>query len=179
MHAKSSGITAPKFLAQAIRPLADRLGLATLPLHVHEIIFSYLLYEFIFRLASPALSRLLWPRKYAAFRRRDRLNWDAHVVSMYQALFINAAALWCIFADPARAEHNEAGNWAERLWGYNGAAGMCQAFAAGYFVWDVVTSALHVDVMGASSLVHAVAALGVTCIGFVSFFLFAYGKSLC
>jgi hypothetical protein len=99
---------------------------------------------------------------------RNRLNWDVHMVSMYQALFINTAALWCIFADPARAMQNEPDSWAERLWGYNGAAGMCQAFATGYFLWDVVVSSVHLDVMGASSLVHAIAALAVTCIGFVS-----------
>jgi hypothetical protein len=100
--------------------------------------------------------------------RRDRLNWDVHVVSMYQALFINAAALWVMFTDPGRSTQSELGNWAERLWGYNGAAGMCQAFAAGYFLWDVVAGTVHLDVMGVNSLVHAVAALGVTCIGFVS-----------
>lgn len=90
------------------------------------------------------------------------------MVSMYQALFINSAALWVIFTDPARAIQNEPGNWAERLWGYNGAAGMCQAFAAGYFVWDCVVSLVHLDVMGMSSLVHAISALGVTLIGFVN-----------
>jgi hypothetical protein len=108
--------------------------------------------------------------------RRQRLNWDAHIVSMYQALFINTAALWVIFADPARSVQNAPWNWMERLWGYNGAAGMCQAFAAGYFLWDVVVSLSHLDVMGASSLVHAVSALGITSIGFVSDLL---GGGLC
>lgn len=88
------------------------------------------------------------------------------MVSMYQALFVNTAALWVIFTDPQRVIQN--GDWRERLWGYNGAGGMVQGFAAGYFLWDVIVSAIHLDVMGASSLVHAVCALGVTCIGFVS-----------
>lgn len=88
------------------------------------------------------------------------------MVSMYQALFINTVALWVIFTDPQRALQN--GDWRERLWGYNGAGGMVQGFAAGYFLWDVIVSVTHLDVMGASSLVHAVCALGVTCIGFVS-----------
>lgn len=88
------------------------------------------------------------------------------MVSMYQSLFINTVALWVIFADPQRALQN--GDWRERLWGYNGAGGMVQGFAAGYFLWDVVVSLVHFDVMGVSSLVHGVCALGVTCIGFVS-----------
>jgi hypothetical protein len=86
---------------------------------------------------------------------------------MYQALFVNGVALWVMATDPQRAAQNA--DWRERLWGYNGAAGMVQGFAAGYFLWDCVVSVLHVDVMGVSSLVHAVCALGVTCIGFVSF----------
>jgi hypothetical protein len=85
---------------------------------------------------------------------------------MYQALFINGVALWVILTDPQRAVQN--GDWRERLWGYNGAGGMVQGFAAGYFLWDVLVSAMHVDVMGVSSLVHAVSALAVTCFGFVS-----------
>ncbi|KIW04024.1 hypothetical protein, variant [Verruconis gallopava] len=88
---------------------------------------------------------------------------------MYQALFINTAALWVIFTDPERRIQNEPSNWAGRLWGYNGAIGMCQAFAAGYFLWDVLASTIHLDVMGMSSLVHAIAALGVTSIGFRPF----------
>lgn len=120
----------------------------------------------MFRVVSPMLSRWLIPKKYKSFNRRNRLNWDAHMVSMYQALFVNTAALWVIFTDPQRVIQN--GDWRERLWGYNGAGGMVQGFAAGYFLWDVIVSAIHLDVMGASSLVHAVCALGVTCIGFVS-----------
>lgn len=85
---------------------------------------------------------------------------------MYQALFINSVALWVIFTDPQRAVQN--GDWRERLWGYNGAGGMVQGFAGGYFLWDVVVSVEHLDVMGVSSLIHAISALGVTCIGFVS-----------
>lgn len=150
-----------------MEPLSNHLGLTTLPLHIHEVLFSYLLYEFLFRILSPYGSRALFPQKYASMSRRNRLNWDAHMVSMYQAIFINTAALWVIFRDPSRGTQNEGWNWGERLWGYNGAAGMVQAFAAGYFLWDCVVSSVHLDVMGASSLVHAVAALGITCIGFV------------
>jgi hypothetical protein len=162
-------ITGPAILADGIRPFSSALGLTSLPLHIHEILFSALLYEFIFRVASPILSRWLAAAQYKGFSRRNRLNWDAHVVSMWQALFINTAALWVIWTDPQREVQN--GDWRERLWGYNGAAGMVQGFAAGYFLWDVVTSCVHLDVMGLSSLIHAVSALGVTCIGFVSAFV--------
>ena len=95
------------------------------------------------------------------------MNWDAHMVSMYQALFINTAALWVIFADPARSVQNESWNWMERLWGYNGAAGMCQAFAAGYFLWDLIMCSWHIEIFGWGMLAHAVSALTVFALGYV------------
>jgi hypothetical protein len=88
---------------------------------------------------------------------------------MWQSLFINTVALWVIFTDPQREV--QYGDWKERLWGYNGAAGMVQGFAAGYFLWDVVVSVVHFDIMGSGSLLHAVSALGVTSIGFVGILL--------
>ncbi|KAF2436466.1 DUF887-domain-containing protein [Tothia fuscella] len=157
----------PAILSNSIRPFSEKIGLTTLHLHIHEILFAALLYEFIFRVASPICSRWLVPSRYGGLNRRNQLNWDAHMVSMWQALFINSVALWVIRTDPQRKVQNR--DWKERLWGYNGAAGMVQGFAAGYFLWDVVVSSLHLDVMGLSSLIHAVSALGVTCIGFRPF----------
>jgi hypothetical protein len=59
-------------------------------------------------------------------------------------------------------------DWKGRVWGYTGAGGMVQGFAAGYFLWDLGVSARHVKVLGLGSLVHAISALLVTSLGFVS-----------
>lgn len=59
-------------------------------------------------------------------------------------------------------------NLEERIWGYTGALGMTQAFAAGYFIWDVKISATNVGILGWGSLAHAVSALLITSLGFVS-----------
>ena len=56
----------------------------------------------------------------------------------------------------------------DRVWGYTGASGMVQAFAAGYFLWDLVTSAGNLDVHGPGALMHAASALAVSLLGFVS-----------
>ena len=58
-------------------------------------------------------------------------------------------------------------NLEERIWGYTGAMGMTQAFAAGYFIWDVKISAVNVGILGWGSLAHAVSALLITSLGFV------------
>ncbi len=59
-------------------------------------------------------------------------------------------------------------SWPERVWGYTGGGGMIQGFAAGYFLWDLVVSSMNVGVFGWGLLAHAIAALVVFCLGFVS-----------
>lgn len=61
--------------------------------------------------------------------------------------------------------------WEERVWGYTGADGMIQGFAAGYFLWDLWLCGMNVDVFGWGLLAHAVAALVVFMLGFVSILL--------
>ena len=58
-------------------------------------------------------------------------------------------------------------DWRERVYGYTGGDGMIQGFAAGYFLWDLCISVMHVDVFGWGMLAHAVSALMVFSLGFV------------
>lgn len=155
----------PLFLIEATQPVADALGLGTLPLHIHEIVFAFSFYQFVNVLLSPAISIWLFPNVYPQFSKRTRLNWDVHFVSMIQSLLITTLALWVIYADQERKDMG----WKERVWGYTGATGMIQAFAAGYFLWDLMMSSLHVSVLGWGSLAHAISALIVSTLGFVSF----------
>ena len=64
--------------------------------------------------------------------------------------------------------------WRGRIWGYSGAAGLIQAAALGYFLWDTSISAGWLDIMGVGSLIHAVAASAITMMGFVSRVLFSF-----
>lgn len=43
----------------------------------------------------------------------------------------------------------------ERLWGYTGAAGLVQALATGYFLFDLVVMIRYLDVFGLGMLAHA------------------------
>ena len=45
---------------------------------------------------------------------------------------------------------------------------MLQGVAAGYFQWDLMISAENMDVHGLGALAHAVSALAVSLLGFVS-----------
>lgn len=151
------------WLADWARPWGDWLNLPSLPLHIHEVIAAFLLYSVIFWPVSPIISSLLAPRHYSRLPRKRRLNWDAHVVSMFQSTLINGLAIWVMVVDDERSSMN----WQERVWGYTGAAGMVQAMAAGYFLWDFIVTSVNLDVFGLGTLAHAIAALLVYFLGFV------------
>lgn len=57
----------------------------------------------------------------------------------------------------------------ERVYGYTGGGGLIQAFAGGYFLWDLVVTVQNVRVFGVGMLFHAISALCVFSLGFVSF----------
>nr|OQO30715.1 hypothetical protein B0A51_01839 [Rachicladosporium sp. CCFEE 5018] len=145
--------------------LSRALHLHTLPLHANTLLLSALTYQTLFSLVSPPLSRRLAPRSYPTFPLKTRLNWDTRVTGLVQAVFICTAALRVIASDPTRV----GSTWETRLWGYSPAAGKVQAWAAGYFLWDILISTRWVDMYGPTALMHAVAAFVVTMIGFRPF----------
>lgn len=154
----------PPFLVDLTTPLANSLSLTTLPLHIHELLLATLFYHAICTVISPILSKILFPKIYPSLPPRTRLNWDVHVVSLTQSVVINTLALWVMWADGERG----AMGWEERVWGYDGAGGMIQGFAAGYFLWDLMICIRWLSVFGWGLLAHAMAALVVFSLGFVS-----------
>lgn len=158
------------WLSSAVQPLADYLGFQTLPLHIHEVLLSFFSYAFVENVVAPTVSQWLFPVKYAALSRNRRLNWNVHVVSLVQSTTINILALWILYADEERKNME----WQERIWGYTGAAGMIQGLAAGYFLWDLMISIIHVQAFGLGMLMHAISALIVFSFGFRPFVNF-YG----
>lgn len=56
----------------------------------------------------------------------------------------------------------------ERVHGYTGAIGLVQALATGYFIYDLIVSTLHINLFGVGMLFHAISALCVFSLGFVS-----------
>ena len=64
----------------------------------------------------------------------------------------------------------------ERVHGYTGGGGLIQAFAGGYFLWDLVVTVQNVSVFGIGMLFHAMSALCVFSLGFVSIALLLPAK---
>lgn len=154
----------PQFLQNLIEPLAARVGLQTVHLHTHEIIFAFALYQFLDSWVAPTVSTWLFPTFYPDLPLRTKINWNIHLVSLFQSVLICTLAFWVIIYDNDRRFLDANG----RILGYNGATGMTQAFAAGYFLWDVLISVRSFSILGPGSLAHAISALIIVCLGFVS-----------
>ena len=154
----------PEYLVKYVQPVADALHLHTLPLHFHEVLFAFALYHFTNKYVSPAFSRYFFPNVYPQLNVRTKLNWDVHIVSFVQSTVICGLALWVMLADE---ERNQMGK-IERVHGYTGGTGLVQAFAGGYFLWDLMVTVQNISVFGIGMLFHAISALCVFSLGFVS-----------
>ena len=157
----------PAVVVRALQPIAQRYHLLTLPWHAHEIITAFFIYLAIMIVLSPVCSDILIPNLYRNLSTKTQVNWNIRVVSTIQSIFICGIAFYVISSDRERYRMD----WEERIWGYTGAGGMVQAFAAGYFMWDVLISSMYIRILGVGSLLHGVCALLITCLGFVSQFL--------
>ena len=160
----------PAPISSIAQPVADALSLTTFPSHAHEVLFAFLIYHLIDTVIAPRFSVQFFPGTYSSLPPRTKINWNIRIVSTIQAIFICAVALWVIVTDVER----KGMNLEERISGYTGAVGMTQAFAAGYFIWDVKISAVNVGILGWGSLAHAISALLITSLGFVRLSLFEY-----
>jgi hypothetical protein len=153
----------PDWLRQRTEPFANYVSLKTLPLHVHELLLAFSFYYAVNLFVAPALSRYFFPRTYSSLNARTKANWDVHVVSFVQSTIICVLALWVTVKDEERSNMN----WAGRVHGYTGAGGLIQAFAGGYFLWDLVITLQNVSIFGPGMLAHAISALFVFSLGFV------------
>ncbi|KAF3119465.1 hypothetical protein TWF703_003341 [Orbilia oligospora] len=124
----------PDTIVKAVTPICETLGFTTLPKHFHEVVGAFLLYHVTNVYLSPLISPLLFPKTYRSFNKRNRINWDIHVVSLVQSTLICIVSLYAMFVDRERSEMDAK----QRVWGYTGLLGMTQAFGAGYFLWDLM-----------------------------------------
>lgn len=154
----------PAWLRDLAEPFALMLSSPTLSEHAHEVVLAFAFYQFIHSFLSPWLSPILFPQSYPKLSARTKVNWDIHVVSLVQSVLINAAALWVMYVDEERWSMSSA----ERVFGYTGACGLIQALAVGYFVYDLIVSAVYIKLFGIGMLFHAISALWVFSLGFVS-----------
>ena len=154
-------------MSTSIESLSFSLGLYTLPAHAYQLLGAFASYTLISQFLSPLLSSTFFPSIYNPLNRRTKINWDLRTTSFIQAALINSLALYTILVTDADLRTDS--DWRVRIWSYTPGAGLVQAFAAGYFLWDIWTSSIYLSVVGPGALVHAIAALIITMLGFRPF----------
>jgi hypothetical protein len=88
-----------------------------------------------------------------------------HCAFMVQSVAICVLALFVITVDQERRDMN----LEERMWGYTEAAGLVQALATGYLLFDLVVMVRYLRVFGLGMLAHALSCLLTYTLGFVRF----------
>ncbi|KAG0137930.1 hypothetical protein HOY82DRAFT_575813 [Tuber indicum] len=156
-------------LTQLVKPYAAKIGLHSLPFHIHQVIAAVVAYSLIYIVISPILSSI-FSETYRNFDKRTRVNWNVHVVSFIQSIFICALAIWAACNDPTRdAWSTDSVAMLKRTFGHSKTQGAVQAYAEGYFIWDLFISAWHLDIFGLGFLAHAASAVMVFSLGFRPF----------
>jgi len=155
----------PPSVIKLFTPICEKLGFNVLPRHIHVVLGGALFYQLCF-LVSPFLSSPL--KSYRTLRRRSKINWDIHLVSMIQALIICHLA-YLALGDPVLK--------ADRVFGYSAFGGDVAALACGYFVWDTYVSLKYAGLFGIGFALHGIASLYVFLFGFRPFLMY-YGPAV-
>ncbi len=120
------------WVTQAVQPYADQLGIPAIAPHVPTVVLSLTSWVTI-QYLSAVLSPKLFPKRFAKFDRRTRVNWDIHVVSFVHAAIVTpaAAAIWWQVQQSGGLAAKNHPLAIDRLRGYDYEAGQVYAIALG------------------------------------------------
>lgn len=133
--------------------------------HWHEVIGSFLMYTGIQLLSYP-ICRRLFGTKYSLLDKKTRINFDIHVVSMFQAV-ISILSIIPMWNHPLLSDSRLDPSLS--VTGYYPYGGFVGSSTTGYFLWDFVMCAVCYKLFGLGFLAHAVAALTVFLFSFIPF----------
>ncbi|KAF8637325.1 hypothetical protein AX17_002827 [Amanita inopinata Kibby_2008] len=145
------------------RFIVEILGLSKLPPHLPALAISFFLFLFIHQVVSPILSRRVAPISYGAIKsRKARNTWAIHVVSQCHVLVIVPLALRYIMLEkPDGDDHHD------RAFGWDEHAGLVNAIACGYFLWDSLDAIVNFIDMG--FIIHGLACFAIYIMSFKPF----------
>ncbi|ODQ67578.1 DUF887-domain-containing protein [Nadsonia fulvescens var. elongata DSM 6958] len=135
-------------LADWIRPYTEPYGFKAIPIHFHEILFSFAFYHLMF-LSLPFITPL-FVKSYKSMSLRTKVNTDIHIVSQLQAVLILVLS-WPLFTDEALNN--------DIIRGYTPYSGFVSAMACGYFIWDSYVCLRYINLFGPSFLLHGFSSL--------------------
>jgi hypothetical protein len=153
----------PEILVTVFEPVGDFLGLPHLPNHIHELLFSLLLFHVIYTRLSPTITTYLFPKIYPAYSHEKKVDWDCHIVSLTQSIINSVISMYVIFYD----EERKSMTWQERVWGYTEPSNVALGVANGYFVWHAIMMIKYKYMYGWSMVAHGFCCLLIMLPGWV------------
>jgi hypothetical protein len=163
MHDPLQNLT-PQILETIFHPTGDILNLPHLTAHIHELLFSLLVYHLIYTRISPLISSILFPKVYPSLKSKDKIDWDLHAVSLTQSIVNSSLSLFILFYDEERLNMT----WQERVWGFTEASNMLLAIANGYFIFHFLVMVIHRETYGWGMVIHGISVLAIMLPGLVS-----------
>lgn len=119
--------------------------------HLHEIVLSFVFYQFIlYPIIAPWLNKLFFGKHYTELEsRKTKLNFDIHTVSMFQCI-LSLVLVYPILFTPLSL------NIATY---YDPYSSLVSSLTMGYFMWDLCVCLRHFSLFGVGFLGHACASL--------------------
>ncbi|KAH8816679.1 TLC domain-containing protein [Xylogone sp. PMI_703] len=145
-----------------IQSACDRIHLPLLPPYLLQFLLTFLAYQLFYIHIGPGISARFFPKSYAHFKGKEKLDWDIDVVSFTQALLNFYLALQVVLFDDERKRMN----WQERVWGYTEPTAKVLAIANGYFTWHLIMMVRYWKIYGWSMVAHGVATSSLMICGF-------------
>lgn len=135
-------------LSDFVGPIGKKYGYESLGDHIHEILFTFIFYDMVYRLSgviSPSISK-----GYRSLSHRTQINFDIHVASMVNCLIL-LVLIFPMFNDPILA--------LDKVLSYTPYGGFVCSVACGYFLWDAITCLRFMKLFGPGFAIHGVSAL--------------------
>ncbi|KAH3902482.1 Tda4p SCDLUD_000059 [Saccharomycodes ludwigii] len=121
-------------------------------IHLHEIVGSFIFYQFIlYQWLAPNFNKFFFRKAYTKIEdKKLKVNFDIHVVSMVQCLISIYLVLPPAITQPFGLNINSYTD------SYNS---MVSSVSVGYFLWDLCVCVQHFNLFGLQFLCHCLASL--------------------
>ncbi|ORY37830.1 TLC domain-domain-containing protein, partial [Leucosporidium creatinivorum] len=144
---ESPSLAAPAWLESLVDPFCTLIGFTKLASVLHIALIACAA-SFALQTVSHFICPKLFPKTYPKIRAKQD-DWDLHVVGWAYALIATPLALDLIL-------HPSPEIVADPLYGYGLAEGRLAAIATGYFTWDTIVSAKHMNTQGLGFFLHGI-----------------------
>ncbi|CCH61823.1 hypothetical protein TBLA_0F02840 [Henningerozyma blattae CBS 6284] len=130
-------------------------------LHLHEIITTFSVYQFISTIVAPITCSVIFGKYYnGLYHKTIQLNFDLHMVSMFQCL-ISFTCIIITWGIPVTDINPIA--YTDQI------SSLVGALTMGYFLWDIVQGMTHIHTYEIEYILYAMGAFALTLITFNPF----------